>query len=130
MADQEYKAFRDYVITTLVAQMLATEESSAIVQKKLPPKELGIREAKPTTISLQLATEESSAIVQKKLPPKELGFGEVKPTTISLQLVDKSIKYPRGLIEDVLVKVDKFIFPTDFIVLDMEENKEIHLILG
>ena len=34
------------------------------------------------------------------------------------------------MIEDVLVKVDKFIFPTDFIVLDMEEDKEIPIILG
>ncbi|XP_031253889.1 uncharacterized protein LOC116111867 [Pistacia vera] len=49
---------------------------------------------------------------------------------VSLQLTDRSIKHPRGIIEDVLVKVDKFIFPMDFIVLDMEEDKEIPLILG
>ncbi|KAL5578661.1 hypothetical protein UlMin_011103 [Ulmus minor] len=49
---------------------------------------------------------------------------------ISLQLADRSIKHPRGIIEDVLVKVDKFIFPADFIVLDMEEDREIPLILG
>ena len=59
-----------------------------------------------------------------------MGLGEVKLTTISLQLADRSIKYPRGVIEDVLVKVDKFIFPADFIVLDMDEDKEIPLILG
>ena len=41
-----------------------------------------------------------------------------------------SLKHPRGVIEDVLVKVDKFIFPADFIVLDMEEDKEIPIILG
>ena len=34
------------------------------------------------------------------------------------------------MIEDVLVKVDKFIFPVDFIVLDMEEDKEIPILLG
>ncbi|XP_040999593.1 uncharacterized protein LOC121245791 [Juglans microcarpa x Juglans regia] len=81
-------------------------------------------------LSLQLATEESSAIVKKKLPPKKLGLGEAKPTIISLQLVDKSIKYPRALIEDALVKVNKFILLTDFILLDMEEDKEIPLIPG
>ncbi|XP_073137043.1 uncharacterized protein [Henckelia pumila] len=59
-----------------------------------------------------------------------LGIVEVKPTTISLQLADRSIKYPRGIVEDVLVKVDKFIFPVDFVVLDMEEDRVIHLILG
>ena len=61
---------------------------------------------------------------------RKLGLEEVKPTTISLQLADRSIKYPRGVIEDVLVKVDKFIFPADFIVLDMDEDEEIPLILG
>ena len=58
---------------------------------------------------------------------RKLGLGEVKPTTISLQLANRSIKYPRGVIEDVLVKVDKFIFPNDFIVLDMDEDEEIPL---
>ena len=44
--------------------------------------------------------------------------------------MDRSLKHPRGVIEDDLVKVDKFIFPADFIVLDMEEDKEIPIILG
>ena len=47
---------------------------------------------------------------------KKLGLGEAKPTTVSLQLADRSIKYLRGIIEDVLVKVDKFLFPVDFII--------------
>lgn len=61
---------------------------------------------------------------------KKLGLGEVKSTNVHLQLVDKSITYPRGLIEDVLIKVEKFIFLVDFIVLDMEEDEEKPLILG
>ena len=59
-----------------------------------------------------------------------MGLGEARPTTVTLQLVDRSLKHPRGLIEDVLVKVDKFIFPTDFTLLDMEEDREIPIILG
>ena len=61
---------------------------------------------------------------------KRLGLGEARPTTVTLQLTDISLKYPRGIIEDVLVKVDKFIFPAYSIVLDMEEDKEIPIILG
>src|SRR3954462_12258978 len=61
---------------------------------------------------------------------KKLNIDEVKQTKISLQLVDRSIIYPRGIVKDVLIKVDKFIFPIDLIVLDMEENKSIPLILG
>ena len=55
---------------------------------------------------------------------------EAVPTTILLQMVDRSLTFPRGIIEDVLVKVNKFIFSVDFVVLDMEEDREILLILG
>ena len=61
---------------------------------------------------------------------RRLGLSEARPTTVTLQLADRSLKHPWGVIEDVLVKVDKFIFPIDFIVLDMEEDKEIPIILG
>ncbi|XP_062103661.1 uncharacterized protein LOC133814756 [Humulus lupulus] len=60
----------------------------------------------------------------------KLNLGEVTPTTISLQLVDRSLTYPRGIIEDVLVKIDRFIYLVDFVVLDMEEDQEIPIILG
>ena len=65
---------------------------------------------------------------------KQIGLGELKPTTVSLQLADRSVKTPRGIIEDVLVKVDKFYFPVDFLVLDMEPvldpSRQIPVILG
>ena len=60
---------------------------------------------------------------------KRLNLGEIKPTTLSLQMVDRSLTYPKGIIKDVLVKVDKFIFPMDFVVLDMED-KDAPIILG
>ena len=61
---------------------------------------------------------------------KRLGLDEAKPTTVTLQLADRSLKHPLGVIEDVLVKVDMFIFSVDFILLDMEKDKEILIILG
>nr|CAN70541.1 hypothetical protein VITISV_004847 [Vitis vinifera] len=51
---------------------------------------------------------------------KQLGLGELKPTSITLSLADRSVKIPRGMIEDVLVQVDKFYYPVDFIVLDTD----------
>ena len=51
---------------------------------------------------------------------KQLGLGELKPTTITLSLADISMKIPKGIVEDVLVKVDKFYYPVDFVVLDIE----------
>ncbi|XP_015960305.1 uncharacterized protein LOC107484200 [Arachis duranensis] len=61
---------------------------------------------------------------------KKLQIKEVKPTRISLQLADLSIKFPMGVVEDLLVKVGPFIFPTDFVILDMEEDKKSSIILG
>ena len=51
---------------------------------------------------------------------KQLGLGELKPTSITLSLVDRSIKIPKGTIEDVLIQVDRFYDPVDFVVLDTE----------
>ena len=55
---------------------------------------------------------------------KQLGLGELKPTNITLSLADRSIKIPKGIVEDVLVKVGKFYYPVDFIVLDTEPVAE------
>src|SRR5581483_181906 len=61
---------------------------------------------------------------------KSLGIGEARPTTVTLSLADKTIAYPEGKIEDVLVQVDKFIFPADFIILDFEADNDVPLLLG
>ncbi|XP_057426275.1 uncharacterized protein LOC130719681 [Lotus japonicus] len=61
---------------------------------------------------------------------KKLNMGEATPTLMSLQLADRSIKHPYGIAEDVLVRVDKFIFPVDFVILDIEEDSRVPLILG
>ncbi|KAJ9547181.1 LOW QUALITY PROTEIN: hypothetical protein OSB04_019724 [Centaurea solstitialis] len=60
----------------------------------------------------------------------KLGIGEVRPTPVTLQLADRSIAYPKGKIEDILVKVDKFIFPAEFIILECEVDKKVPIILG
>ena len=61
---------------------------------------------------------------------RKLGLQEAKPTIVTLQLAYRSLMHPRGIIEDVLVKVEKFILLVDIIVLDMEEDKKIPIILG
>ncbi|KAL9448337.1 hypothetical protein AB3S75_015754 [Citrus x aurantiifolia] len=116
--------------------VLLTEESTAILQNKLPSKLKDPRSFSiPCTIGntyFDKALCDLSANIN--LMPlavfRKLGLGEPKVTTVSLQLADRSIKYPRGMIEDVLVKVDKFIFPADFIVLDMIEDRKMPIILG
>jgi len=49
---------------------------------------------------------------------------------MTLQLADRLIKHPYGIVEDIIVKVDKFLFPINFVVMDMEEDVEVPLILG
>ncbi|GJR35997.1 reverse transcriptase domain-containing protein [Tanacetum coccineum] len=49
---------------------------------------------------------------------------------MSIQLADRSIKYPIGVCENLLVKVNKFIFPVDFVVLEMDEDELVPIILG
>ncbi|KAL6322749.1 hypothetical protein AAG906_018630 [Vitis piasezkii] len=65
---------------------------------------------------------------------KQLGLGELKPTSITLSLADRSMKIPRGMIEDVLVQVDKFYYPMDFVVLDTDPvvkgTNYVSIILG
>ncbi|GKE29531.1 reverse transcriptase domain-containing protein, partial [Tanacetum coccineum] len=94
--------------------------------------------------------ENCSAMLLKKLPeklPKKLGdpvkflipcdflgmdlfLPELTPTRMTLELADRSITRPKGLTEDVFIKVGKFHFPTDFVVVDFEADPRVPLILG
>ncbi|XP_026450562.1 uncharacterized protein LOC113350642 [Papaver somniferum] len=65
---------------------------------------------------------------------EQLGLSEMKPTRITLQLADRSVKIPRGIIEDVLVQLENFIYPVDFVILDTQpissQDINIPIILG
>jgi hypothetical protein len=64
---------------------------------------------------------------------QSLNLGELKPTPVTLLLADRSVKVPRGIVEDVLVQVDKFIYFVDFIVFDtqpVEAHNSFPVILG
>ncbi|KAJ9565994.1 LOW QUALITY PROTEIN: hypothetical protein OSB04_001960 [Centaurea solstitialis] len=113
-----------------------TEGCSALLTKKIPPK---MKDPGSFTIPCSIG----GKTIRKALCDlgaginlmplsvfTTLGIGEARPTTISIQLADKSIVWPKGKIEDVLVQVDKFIFPADFIILDCEVDQEVPIILG
>ncbi|XP_019150572.1 PREDICTED: uncharacterized protein LOC109147367 [Ipomoea nil] len=112
------------------------EECSAILQSKLPPKLMD-----PGSFSIPCTI--GNTVVDKclcdlgasiNLMPltlfNKLEIADMKPTTISLQLADRSVKYPLGVVEDILVKVGKFYFPADFLILDMGSDTDTSLILG
>ncbi|KAL8555144.1 hypothetical protein ACS0TY_003081 [Phlomoides rotata] len=116
--------------------VVLTEELSARLQKKLP-----VKHSDPGPFILPCKIGEGGKYralcdlgASVNLMPlslfKTLGLGELKPTTMNLQLADRTVTYPKGIVEDVMVKVDDFIFPVDFVVLDMVEERSIPLILG
>ncbi|GJY32884.1 DNA-directed DNA polymerase [Tanacetum coccineum] len=58
-----------------------------------------------------------------------LGLGELAHTKLTVELADRTVKYPKGITENVLVGIDKFVFSVDFIILDMPEDIKVPLIL-
>ena len=103
-----------------------TKQVSVIIQCKTPVK---YKDSGCPTISMKIG----ETCVEKALLDlganvnllpysvyKQLGLVELKPTTITLSLADRSVKILMGIIEDVLVQVDKFYYPVDFVVFDTE----------
>ncbi|XP_076929165.1 uncharacterized protein LOC143593414 [Bidens hawaiensis] len=112
------------------------EECSAVLQNKLPKK---MTDPGSFTIpcligSLSVSNALADLGASINLMPysvfAKLDLGEPKPTRMSIQLADRWVKYPRGIVENMLVKIDKFVFPVDFVILDMDEDKNVPLILG
>ncbi|GJU11146.1 hypothetical protein Tco_1133542 [Tanacetum coccineum] len=58
-----------------------------------------------------------------------LGLGELAHTKLTVELADKTVKYPKGIAKNVLVGIGKFVFPVDFIIIDMPEDIKVPLIL-
>ncbi|XP_006605121.1 uncharacterized protein LOC114398698 [Glycine soja] len=109
---------------------------SAVIQRILPPK---YKDPGSVTIPCSIgAMSVRKALIDLgasiNLMPlsmcRRIGELEIMPTRMTLQLADRSITRPYGVIEDVLVKVQHFTFPTDFVVMDIEEDAKIPLILG
>jgi hypothetical protein len=61
---------------------------------------------------------------------ERLDLGDLKNTRMSLQLADKSIRFPEGIVEDVIVQIGKFLLVVDFVVVEMEEDTHTPLLLG
>ena len=61
---------------------------------------------------------------------RRLSLGELTPTKMTLQMENRSMAQLKGILEDLLVKAGKFIFPMDFVVIDIEEDEKIPLLLG
>ncbi|XP_023751324.1 uncharacterized protein LOC111899699 [Lactuca sativa] len=61
---------------------------------------------------------------------KKLNLPELKPIYMTIHLADKTVICPKGVCEDLLIKVDTLVFPADFVVVDMEKDPKVPIILG
>ncbi|GKE93259.1 reverse transcriptase domain-containing protein [Tanacetum coccineum] len=119
-----------------LAKILLNENCSAMLLKKLPEK-LGDpgKFLIPCNFSgMDVCHTLADLSASINLMPlsiwKKLSLPELTPIRMTLELADRSITRPKGLAEDVFVKVGKFHFPTDFIVVDFEADPRVPLILG
>ncbi|GJZ11475.1 reverse transcriptase domain-containing protein [Tanacetum coccineum] len=112
-----------------------SEECSAIIQRSLPQKEGDLRSFTlpcligPLAVKNALADLGASINLMPHSLFRQLGISKLKPIKMSIQLADRSIKYPIGVCENLLVKVSKFIFPVDFVVLEMDKDELVLIIL-
>jgi hypothetical protein len=117
--------------TNVLKKAYMTEQVSSILQCKLPIKykDPGC----PTIACMIRVSQINRALLDLRVSVNflpylvylQLGLGELKPTTVTLQLNDRSMKRPRGIIENVLIKVDKFYFLVDFIVTGTESVHDV-----
>ncbi|KAL5561746.1 hypothetical protein UlMin_031493 [Ulmus minor] len=113
-----------------------TNECSMLLQTKIPPK---LKDLGSVTIPCSIGNTYCGRALcdlgaSINLMPmsvfKQLGIGNARPTIVTLQLADRSFAHPEGKIEDVLIRVDKFVFPADFIILDFELIEKCQSYLG
>ncbi|KAG9442126.1 hypothetical protein H6P81_017980 [Aristolochia fimbriata] len=115
--------------------ILQNENCSAILINKLPTK---LKDPGSFTTPCEISSNKFANALwdlgaSVNLMPlslcRYLKLGEPQETRITLQFADRSTKIPEGVMEDVLVKIQDFIYPHDFVVLDMEVDKYLPIIL-
>ncbi|XP_047267555.1 uncharacterized protein LOC107858083 [Capsicum annuum] len=112
-----------------------TEECNSMVMQKMPK---NLKDLGKFTLLIQIGNSEvvhtlSDLGVSINLMPfslfNTLSLGKSRPSFVLLQLENRTIARPEGVIEDVLIKDDKFIIPADFIILDFQADKKVPVIL-
>ncbi|GJR22475.1 reverse transcriptase domain-containing protein [Tanacetum coccineum] len=119
-----------------ISAAFLSDESSATIQNKVPPK-LGhpgsfliLCNFNKTFVCNALSDLGASINLMPYSLYAKLSLETLKPTKMSVILADQSFQYPIGIAENMLIKVGKFTFPADFVILEMEEESKVPLILG
>ncbi|GKB00683.1 hypothetical protein Tco_0828676 [Tanacetum coccineum] len=118
------------------SKIILNEQCSTVILNKVPPKEKD-----PGGFTIPCITGQSGITkaladlgASISLMPYSmflrLNLGDLKPTRMCIELANKTTQFPKWIAENVVVKIDKFVFPVDFVILDMEEDHRIPIILG
>ena len=124
------RKFAEYGVVSLTATCGAVIKRSLLLKMQDPgnftiPCTIGNYE-----MGKALCDSGASINLMPLLVVKRFSLGELTPTTMTLHMADRSLAQPKGVLENVLIKVGKFIFPVYFVVIDMEEDKQVPLLLG
>ncbi|XP_050889481.1 uncharacterized protein LOC127094731 [Lathyrus oleraceus] len=116
--------------------VMLTAECSAIIQNNVPPK---VKD--PGSFSIPCVIRKF--IIDKALCDlgsnfslmllstcKKLNLGELRPAKMSLQLAHRYVKFPIGILENILVRICQFYIPNDLVIMDIKEDSHITIILG
>ncbi|KAG7547974.1 Integrase catalytic core [Arabidopsis suecica] len=135
-----HKFLKDMVmerIQEVQGMVVLSHECSAIIQKKIIPKKLGDPGSftlpcslGPLFFSKCLCDLGASVSLMPLSVARRLGFNKYKSCQIQLILADRSVRVPHGMLEDLPVKIGRVEIPTDFVVLEMDEEPKDPLILG
>ena len=115
--------------------VIPTATCSAMIQKTLPEKMQDPRsftipcKIRDADMGKALCDSGASINLMPLSVAQRLSLGELTPTTITLQIEDRTLAHSEDILEDVLIKVGKFVFPVDFVVINMEEDKQVSLLL-
>ncbi|GJY70513.1 DNA-directed DNA polymerase [Tanacetum coccineum] len=126
---KEKEQFRKKGKTEETSKITLNERCSAVLLNKIP-----FKEKDPGSFTIpcvigkmgiekRLADFGASISLMPYSMYARLDLGELKPTRMCIELANNTTQYPRGIAENVIVKIDKFIFPVDFVVLDMKDHK-------
>ncbi|XP_016164798.1 uncharacterized protein LOC107607345 [Arachis ipaensis] len=116
--------------------VVMTKESSKIIQGDMPKKLKDLVSFQipctigTTTLEKALCDLGTSINLMPLSMMKKLQIKEMKPTRIALQMEDRLVKFAHGVVENILVKVEKFFLPVDFVILDIEEVEDASIIFG
>ena len=135
-----HKFLKDLIverIQELQGMVVLSDECSAIIQKKIIHKKLSDPGSftlpcslGPLAFNKCLCDLGASASLMPLSVTKRLGFTQYKSCNISLILADRSVRIPHDFLENIPIRIRAVEIPTDFVVLEMDEEPKDHLILG